>query len=156
MHDYLVEIIFKSIALKDIGDLLRNLTASGAKIINYNLTCSKKAIDWSKQESISNVFLNNDNFGLFINISEFKKNNVCLNRCGIVVYKNGSSIDFELNFQFSDIKYYGTDALPTVLMELAKSIATEYHITNYFGGLEPAEDTKTRLFTNDQIGPFSI
>jgi len=42
------------------------------------------------------------------------------------------------------------------LMKLAKSIAVQYQIHDYFCGLEPVQETKTRLFTNQQPGPFSI
>jgi len=41
-------------------------------------------------------------------------------------------------------------------MELAKCIAVQYQIDNYFCGLEPAQDINTRLFTNEQPGPFII
>ncbi len=47
-------------------------------------------------------------------------------------------------------------ALNFALMKLAKSIAAEYNITEFFSGIESAKDKGTRLFTNDQIGPFVI
>lgn len=156
MHDYLIEIVFKSVNIDQIGNLLKNLTACGTKITNYNLTCSSLKIDWSKSEAISYVFLENKNFGLFLNINELIIGDICLLNCGLCVYKNESSINFELNTQLSDIKNYGTDLLNFALMKAAKSIATEYHIAEYFSGIEPAEDMKTRLFTNDQIGPFLV
>jgi len=42
------------------------------------------------------------------------------------------------------------------LMKLSKDIAVHYQIGNYFCGLEPAQDMETRLFTNEQLGPFSV
>ena len=156
MQDHLIEIIFKSVNTDQIGDLLKNLTANGTKIINCNATCSAMNIDWSNSKSISYVFSKNNNFGLFLTVNELRISDICLLNCGICVYKNVSSINFELNVQLSDIKNHGTDSLNFALMKLAKSIATEYHIIEYFSGIEPAEDIETRLFTNDQVGPFSV
>ncbi len=65
-------------------------------------------------------------------------------------------IDLEINFQLSDVKDVTFNELTKKLMKLAKSIATQYQISEYFCGIEPAYEMETRLFTNDQLGDFSI
>ena len=75
---------------------------------------------------------------------------------GVAVYKNENTINPEINFQLLDLKSTPKKDLTKKLMELAKHIADEYQIDLYFCGLEPAQEMQTRLFTNEQLGPFSL
>lgn len=156
MTDYLIEIIFKNISVDKIGDLLKYLSSNGQKIVNYHLTCDCPKIDWSIEASIKKTFLENNNFGLFINLKELTVKNIFFPNCGIAIYKDENTINLEINFQLSDLKNIPIKNLTKNLMELAKSVAAQYQIDNYFCGLEPAQEMKTRLFTNEQLGPFSI
>lgn len=156
MIDYLIEVIFKDVPITRIAPLLKFLIDNGKGIVNYNLTCDWDEIDWSKGSSIEEVFLKNSNFGLFINFNELKVKNVCLPNCGVAVYKYEDVIDLEINFQLSDLNNIMIKDLTKHLMELSKFIAVQYQIANYFCGLEPAREMKTRLFTNEKPGPFSV
>ena len=82
--------------------------------------------------------------------------NVCLPNCGIAVYKYEHTIDLEINFQLSDLNVVMMKDLTKNLMKLSKEIALHHQTGNYFCGLEPAQDMETRLFTNEQLGPFSL
>lgn len=77
-------------------------------------------------------------------------------KCGISVYKHENEINLEINFQLLDLNDSYDKLLTKKLMGLAKSIAAQYEIKDYYCGLEPAQEVETRLFTNQQIGPFSI
>jgi hypothetical protein len=156
MIDHLIEIVFKDVDFKEVGHLLIDLSSNGEEIVDYNFTCSSIDIDWNAAKLIEKIFIYKKNFGLFINLHELIKDGFCLPNCGIAVYRNENSINVELNFQLSDLKNFNINNFVENLMKLAKSIATQYHITDYFCGLEPAQDIKTRLFTNDQIGPFFL
>ncbi len=156
MNDHLIEIIFRNLSADKVGALLKDLSSNGKEIVNYNLTCDCPDIDWGVETSIERIFLEKESFGLFINLKELIKYNICLPNCGIAVYKDKKTINLEINFQLLDLKSIPITDLTTKLMKLAKSIAVQYKINDYFCGLEPARETKTRLFTNEQIGPFSI
>ncbi len=156
MRDYLIEMIFKNISFEKIGALLKDLSSSGQKIMSRSFTCDSPEVNWENEKSIQEVFIKNKNFGLFINLEELDKEGICLPNCAIAVYKNENKINFELNFQLSDLKKFKIKDLTKELMKLAKSIAVHYQIEDYYCGLEPAQDIKTRLFTNEQLGPFSI
>ena len=156
MTDHLIEIIFKDISVDKIGSLLRTLSFNGRKIVNFNITCDCHEIDWSIEASIEKPFLENNNFGLFVKLKELTFKKTYLSNCGIAIYKDETSINLEINFQLSDLKKVPIKDLAKNLMELAKSIATQYQIDNYFCGLEPAQEMKTRLFTNEHLGPFFI
>ncbi len=156
MIDYLIEIVFKSIPTDKIGDLLKDLSSSGLKITSYHLTCEPIDLNWRLEKSITQIFTKRKNFGLFINLSELVRDGVHFPNCGVDVYKYENTINLEIDFQLSDLSCFKMEDLTKVLIGLAKSIALHYHINDYYCGLEPAQDTKTRLFTNEKIGPFSF
>ena len=151
---YLIEIIFKNVSFEMIEPLLHYLTLNGKSVSNYHLTHKDIKIKWNKKNAINKIFASNKDFGLFINLKELKKYNVCLPNCGIAIYRFETSINLELNFELSDLKNYKIEHLAENLMELAKSIAAQYHIKEYLCGIEPAHDITTRLFTNETLGPF--
>ena len=156
MIDYLIELVFKDINIDEIGALLKDLSSDGIEIKDFNSTCEFLNINWSSEESIKKKFIENKNFGLFINLYKLECKHVFLPKCSIVVYKYETRIDVEINFQLSDLKKAGIRNLTENLMNLAKSIAVQYQIDEYFCGLEPAQDTETRLFTNEKKGAFII
>jgi hypothetical protein len=156
MTDHLIEIIFKNISLGKVGALLRDLISKGQELINYDFTCDYSEIDWSNKESIDKIFFDNQNFGLFINLKALIIKNIHLPNCGIAVFKSENTIDVEINFMLSDLKSIPKEDLTELLMELGKYIAIQYQIDHYYCGLEPAEEITTRLFTNEQVGPFSF
>lgn len=156
MIDHLIEIIFVDINTDKIANLLLDLSSNGKKVLNYNFTCDCSDIDWNNGNSIEKIFRENTNFGLFINLKELVRNNLDLANCEIAVYKNESTINLEINFQLLDVKNPPLRDLAKNLMKLAQSIAIHYQIKNYFCGIEPALDKNTRLFTNEQLGPFSF
>jgi hypothetical protein len=156
MLDHLIEIIFRNVPLAKVGFLLKDLTGSGQMVANYCLTLESISIDLSSEQSIREIFSNNTEFGLFVNLTDLCKSDVCLPGCGIVVYKYPDSVSLELNCQLSEIlKLIGNDFVKA-LMKLAKSIAMDYEIGDYFCGIEPAQDAEMRLFTNDELGPLRI
>ena len=156
MIDHLIEIIFKDVRANQIGALLKDLSSNGQKIVNHNFTCDCPAVAWDSKKSIEKIFCENRNFGLFINLKELTIDGICLPNCGIAVYKDENTINLEINFQLLDLKKNPIKDLAKHLMELAKSIALQYQIDDYFCGLEPAQEAETRLFTNEKLGPFSI
>lgn len=156
MIDHLIEIVFKNIPADEIGFLLKDLTSDGQEINRYYFTCECSAIDWNNEKLLKEIFINNENFGLFINLKELKKDSVCLKNCGLVIYKYENKIDLEINFKLFDLNPRFRKGLTSDIMKLAKSIANQYKIDLYFCGIEPAEDANTRLFTKEEIGPLSI
>lgn len=156
MNDFLIEIVFKDIRSDLIRFLLKDLSFSGEKIVGYNVTCDCPEVNWDSDTSIESMFLNNENFGIFLNLKELVRCNICLPNCGIAVYKNENAINLEINFQLLDLPDRVIQEMPKNLMELAKSVALQYHIDNYFCGIEPAQELTTRFFTKEQIGPFRL
>ena len=156
MVDYLIEIVFKNISAKATECMLKDFSSNGQKVVNYSFTRNDMELDWDIDGLIEKLFVDINGFGLFVNLNELTILDVLVLNCGIAVYKYDDAIDLEINFQLSDLKNCNSHDLVDNLMKFAKSIATHYHITDYFCGLEPAQDIKTRLFTNEQLGPFFL
>lgn len=153
MTDHLIEIIFKEIPAEKIGSLLINLISNGNGIISYSITFEYSMTDWSP-EKIGKMFVENNCFGLFINLKRLNAGEVDLPNCGLAVYKYENTVDLEINFQLSDLENVSRKSLAKNLMEFAKAIADQYQIDQYLCGIEPAHDLQTRLFTNEKLGPF--
>lgn len=136
---------------------LFDITLHGESIFNYYSTLNQLDIDWQDEKSIERVFNDNENFGLFINLKKLERNGISLPNCGIAIYKKEIKIDFELNFQLSDfLQNFKIEGLTKKLMKLAKSIAIHHQVSEYYCGLEPAQETHKRLFTNEHLGPLSL
>ena len=93
---------------------------------------------------------------LFLNLNSLNDPIISLPNCGIAIYKSNSLVILEINFQLSDLKETDRENLSKKLMTLANSIAKKYQITECIGGIEPANDTNLRLFTNDKLGPINL
>jgi len=156
MSDHLIEIAFIHMPIRLIGQLLKDLSHNGERILSYNLTNISKELSWNSTKSLEKFFSENKNFALFINLKELQNGGLTIPNCGIAIYKDESTINFEINFQLSDLKNCKIIQLPSLLLKFAKSISARYKIKEYFCGLEPAEDIKTRLFTQDQLGPLTF
>lgn len=153
MVDYLIEVIFKKVSKSHISDFLLDITANGTLVDNYNLTCDFSPFLWN-HDSLDKLFNNETNFGLFINIQTLKSEHITIPNLGIVVLKFDKGIDLEINFDSFSIE--NTSNLTQRLMQLALEISKKCQPLEYYCGIEPAEDKETRLFTNDEIGPFSL
>ena len=156
MVDYLIEIIFKNVAVDEIERLLSDLTSNGQLILNYYHTLKSTDFSWDKEGSLRKLFTEGKEFGLFVNLKELNKKGVCLPLCGIAVYKYETEIEVNVNFQLSDLKAIDSEGLTKKLMKLAKTIATDYKIREYYCGIDPAQDLNLRLFTNEALGPISL
>jgi hypothetical protein len=155
MMDHLIEIVFKEISVEKIAPLLIDLISRGNEIVSYNITFECPEIDWNAEE-LNKIFVENKCFGLFLNLKELKAGSVNLPNCGLAIYKYENTVDLEINFQLSDLGDFPLKSLGRSLMEFCKAIANQYQIDQYLCGIEPAHDLKTRLFTNQKLGPFSF
>ncbi len=153
---YLIEIIFKDVEIARIAELLKYLTSSGKRIIDYTSSSDKGKIrvDWGSEKEIRKIFSEEKKIYLLINLDQFKKGDLILPRCEIIVYKKNNSLDLEINFEYKYLKNSKINKLSESLLNISKSIAQQYHISTYFCGLEPAQDLETRLFTNGKPGPL--
>jgi hypothetical protein len=64
----------------------------------------------------------------------------------------GDVSDVSLLFSSLDCKKAGISTSEE-LYRWAKGFSIKYRIANFFGGLEPASDEQTQLFSKDRVGP---
>jgi len=67
-----------------------------------------------------------------------------------------SVYDVEMNFILNDTNAGTQDALQFSLHGFALELAEKCGVQSYYGGLEPAADQETRIFTNEKAGPLFL
>jgi hypothetical protein len=154
MVDYLIEMIFSNFSAENVGRLLKKLGLNGKNVLSCDVVNSPLTINWNSEKSMEEIFGGTEDLAVFVNLKGLKVDGFFLSNCGVAIYKNTNMINIELNFEISELKRYRRGILAESLMKLARSIAADYHITNYFCGIEPAQDVTTRLFTNERPGPL--
>lgn len=65
----------------------------------------------------------------------------------------GSLNDVSVLFSSHDCKYAGFFAAED-FFQWASEISKKYEVDNFFGGLDPASDENTQLFSRDGVGPI--
>ncbi|OZI42918.1 hypothetical protein [Bordetella genomosp. 4] len=71
----------------------------------------------------------------------------CLKDVFLRVIKYNGGIDVELSFE--DSGYSDIEAVMLAMQRYVSSLAEQFRIPVFYGGLEPAVDLDTRYFTND-------
>ncbi|MBS0584967.1 MAG: hypothetical protein JSR76_01535 [Verrucomicrobia bacterium] len=156
MSDHLVEIIFKEVDLKNLIPLLQYLTSEGKNVVSYYDNYDLLKIDWKQEETIAKFFKDHEECALFINLDALNIEGISLKKCGLAIYQIENRINLEINFEILDIYNSTKIDLVEALMRLSNILSKKYEIKEFFCGLEPAGDLETRLFTKDQLGPFSL
>lgn len=77
---------------------------------------------------------------------------VKVRKAGLRMFRHGDLVDVELNLDMDDVADEGETVL--ALRVFAIRIAERWGVTSFFGGLEPASDPDTRLFTGNELGPI--
>jgi hypothetical protein len=73
----------------------------------------------------------------------------------IVLYEV-SFFDVELNFILADVFARSKNIIQSSLHNYVSNLADRYGINSYFGGMEPAIDLETRIFTGPILGPLKL
>lgn len=73
-----------------------------------------------------------------------------------VLAYEGGPFDVELNFDLDEQEATSRQALQSGLCHYSANVAGKSGVRRYFGGLEPAADEDTRLFTGTALGPYLL
>jgi len=139
-----------------IGNILKELTLDGERIKNYYSSIDLPIIDWCNNKNIEQTFVNNKEFGLFINTSETKDESLIKPGFGISIYNNKDSINLELSFSYIDLENKYPKKIKVNLMNFTKYISQKYGVEEFYCGIEPAEDKDTQLFSYKSSGSYKI
>lgn len=117
------------------------------------------ALNLAAALSIENAHLPNSNNGVWESMIE------CLEIETGVLIKNAhvrilcyedSVYDVELNFVQEDTITKSIKLLQSSLHRFSLDLASKHSVHSCYGGLEPAVDEETRLFTNEKLGPILL
>lgn len=104
---------------------------------------------------ISQQTMDLDSWTLVVGLQFISFPGVKLNDTQILATKRDQDIMLSVNFPKKELPA-PLDTAQKKLMQAARIVANMYGVKNYFGGLDPAENEDTRLFTGNRIGPHSL
>lgn len=79
-----------------------------------------------------------------------------LNDVHLRLLRYNDCLDVEVNFEMESVTGKGGYEFQRDLCDFASSVAENSGVSTYFGGLEPAADKDTRLFTGLLLGPVKL
>lgn len=150
--DGLLEFCFERIGKKEISPLVKFLAISRENIVDVKDTMSDEftmsdIFDekyWCRQlPTAENI--------LYINLKRILIDNIYVENCSMLIMANGDSFDFSILLSSNDCKKSGI-VNAQIFFNWASEISQKFGIVNFFGGLDPAEDIDTQLYTINGIG----
>ncbi|MHA6159944.1 hypothetical protein [Pseudomonas sichuanensis] len=151
------EVVFEQVAMGDLPGVLAHLQASADAVLELTVSeylgdSGKDGIDKALIEVIiahaSDVCLTAQLHGF--QVSEHISLAVVLLR----VLKYGGAVDVELSFD--TVTPADVEHVMFAMQAYAKALSADFHVTAFFGGLEPAADIESRYFTGDVLGPLGV
>lgn len=147
--DNVYEIIFEKVYKYDLYDFVRFIEKS-AKSCTGLYFGGKVLADRGQIETFLSC---NTNTRLIEKLYCFKViDGICLPFVWLSVLKYGAAVDVELSFySVSSIEIH---SLMHAMQRYAAAASEEFHVTGFYGGVEPALDVNTRYFTGNDFGPL--
>lgn len=153
----IIEVVLEGVAKSCVKELLALLIQSSENVINAQ--CSEN-ISLFNKEKLSEKGLNefmgfDENLTVLINLKTMNICGVILPSVQLRLVKYGDVFDVDFNFDCDDLKTASLKMLVNSLYAYTASLASDYDISSFYAGMEPASDEETRYFTNDKLGPLS-
>jgi hypothetical protein len=152
----LFEVVFEGVNKTCVIQLLIHLI-SGARCVS-DVTCTEE-LEWIGDGHINRKALEaainfNVDICVLIKLEDMMIDNVVLPLVLLRLVKYGDKFDVDFSFDANKIKNVNSTLLIKYLHSYAKAIAGDFSVANFFGGMEPASDPRTRRFTNQTAGPL--
>jgi hypothetical protein len=156
MRRNLVEFVFEDISLNEAWKFLQHSAAESAGQVTIAIP------HLSKKDSQSLKDLTGDPDQLFadpeaslaVTLPRIEVQGGYIDNPCIWIRPFGPSASvMEVNFYTTSVSLRGPN-IAAVLHAIASAIAVQIHASSFYGGLEPATDRDTRLFTDSDLGPL--
>ena len=149
----LYEIVFENVSKKNLSQLLDVIFFPKILTVTFN---SKDITEyWSTCSSLNHLSKMENSDFIFLKLRNFIANNLEINPCIVRILKYNDKFDINLIFEESDVLINDNRSIASILRNFAQTIATEYEIQIFYGGLEPACDHDTRYFSGAELGPLA-
>jgi|GEM_PF-2427145 len=145
----LIEIVFENVEKHALASFVMELADYGKTVKNYHVLSGHGQADWQNYGSVLNTIEKLTGGSLFVNLVSLDMGNITLSHCALRVIQYDDKFDLEISVDSEDVRLYEY-MLPRFAMEMAE----KYHVENFYGGIEPATDEDTRIFTCDRPGPL--
>lgn len=152
----LIEVVFEKISKEFVTQLFIKLLKKTEKI--SNIKCSEQFISLPNEEiseDIIDKLIEYDcDFTLIVNTKNLKFDNITIPNTLFRLIKYGYDYDVDFNFDYNEIKNVKVPDLINILQNHMKIIASEFGVSSFYGGMDPASDKDTRYFTGEELGPL--
>jgi hypothetical protein len=101
---------------------------------------------------LSKIAVGNEDVACTANLKDLGVGEALVECVTLRIIHYGHISDVSLLFSSLDCKRAGISTSEE-LYRWAKDLSVKYGIVNFFGGLEPASDEHTQLFSKDRVGP---
>jgi hypothetical protein len=144
----LVEIVFESVPPTTATAIVRDIIMMSNDVRSIDVDGTAVSVDLNAKELVSF-----DASVVFVRLSNINIDGRQILNVGLRLLKTDiERYDIEISFDLDVIDKPST-LVPT-LHSFAQDLAKRYCVIDYFGGLEPAVDENTRIFTGEVEGPF--
>lgn len=153
----LIEVVFEGVAKGCVMQLLALLIQSAEKLTG--IQCSENIVllvnDELSEEALNQLLNFNGDVSVLFNLQDVKLGSIVLPSVQLRLVKYGSDYDIDFNFDYNELENVSMTTLINSLHSKAKTLASEFDITSFYGGMEPASDEDTRYFTDEEKGPLT-
>lgn len=153
----LYEIAFENINKSDVLPMLLRLLAESRSISEVKCTEGDVALLNGGKiniQALEAALSFKGDLVITFNLRDMTLGGVALPSVFLRLVKYGIMFDIDFNFYGKDLANRDETSAMKNLHAYAKKIAADFDVKNYFGGMEPATDTSTRYFTNQDAGPL--
>ncbi|SFU17354.1 hypothetical protein SAMN05444141_1173 [Pseudovibrio denitrificans] len=153
----LIEVVLENLTESNISKLLFTLVGKFKNI--ENIECSEEI--YLLGNKISDVDIENfkklqTDATIILKLHHLKVNDVILNHVLLRLVKYDNKYDIDFTFDDKDISSKLDTSILLHLHDYISELGNHFGATQWFAGVEPAIDQKTRFFTNYELGPLKL
>jgi len=151
MASEIIEVVFENVELEKAVDFL--LYCKSKSILReLNIASDSGVIDFSSKEKLIKSIIQSSDGAFYFSYSNFYLGDFLLAWSGVRLDKYNGDFDVLLDFEEDDI----IEKIPISQIHLyASKLSSDLQSSHYYCGYEPAQDTETRFFTQENLGPLS-
>lgn len=149
----LLELVFEGIPPKHLADMVVECVREKNNVSEVEQDGMPLPRDSVLDSAyLSQIAANEEDVACTANLKGLRIGEALVECVTLRIIRYGDVCDVSLLFSSLDCKRAGISASEE-LYRWAKEFSVKYCIADFFGGLEPASDEHTQLFSKDRVGP---
>lgn len=153
----IIEIVFENVSKENANPLFNYILskAEDIKLVHVAESISREPVIILDDHLLDGVINSSDDASIIVKSKSVVLKDVFLPELILRLIKYDNMYDIDLNFDSINIDMPIKDFLVNKIHPCIKDIASEYAVSIFFCGVDPAADEDTRYFTGKALGPLS-